>query len=70
MPEPSVARQLLLPELRLLKTRRGARGGLDLVVEKTSQHEVCPRCASPSTSVYDRRRVTIRDEPGAGRSSD
>jgi transposase len=63
MPEPSVARQLLLPELRLLKTRRGARGGLDLVVEKTSQHEVCPRCASLSTSVYDRRLVTIRDEP-------
>lgn len=63
MPEPSVARQLLLPELRLLKTRRGARGGLDLVVEKTSQHEVCPRCASASTSVYDRRQVMIRDEP-------
>ena len=63
MPEPSVARQLLLPELRLLKTRRGARGGLDLVVEKTSRHEVCPRCASLSSSVYDRRLVTIRDEP-------
>src|SRR5690606_34471241 len=63
MPEPSVARQLLLPELRLLKTRQGTRGGLDLVVEKTSDREVCPRCATPSTSVYDRRQVTIRDEP-------
>lgn len=63
MPEPSVARQLLLPELRLLKTRQGARGGLDLVVEKTSDREVCPRCATPSMSVYDRRQVTIRDEP-------
>jgi len=63
MPEPSVALQVLLPELRLLKTRRGARGGLDFVVEKTSEYEVCPRCATPSRSVYDHRTVTIRDEP-------
>ena len=63
MPEPSVALQVLLPELRLLKTRRGARGGLDFVVEKTSEYEVCPRCATPSGSVYDHRTVTIRDEP-------
>jgi transposase len=63
MPDPSVALQVLLPELRLLQTRRGPRGGLDFMVEKTSKLEVCPRCASPSRSVYDRRWVTIRDEP-------
>jgi transposase len=33
------------------------------MVEKTSGHEVCPRCATPSQSVYDHRTVTIRDEP-------
>jgi len=25
--------------------------------------EVCPRCATPSTSVYDRRWVRVKDEP-------
>ncbi len=30
---------------------------------KRSKMEVCPKCASPSMSVYDRRKVTIRDEP-------
>ncbi|MES1176940.1 MAG: transposase family protein [Myxococcales bacterium] len=25
--------------------------------------EVCPRCATPSTSVYDRRWVHLKDEP-------
>jgi len=63
MPKPSLALQVLLPETRLLKTRRGARGGLDFVIEKTSEMEVCPRCAAPSMSVYDRRWVIIRDEP-------
>jgi len=63
MPKPSVALQLLLPELRLLKTCRGPRGGLDLVVETTSPWGECPRCKGRSQSVYDRRWVTIRDEP-------
>ena len=63
MPEPSITLQLLLPELHLLKTRRGARGGLDFLVESTLPWKVCPRCATRSSSVYDRRWVTIRDEP-------
>lgn len=63
MPEPSIALQLLLPELHLLKTSRGPRGGLDLLVESTLPWKACHRCGTPSTSVYDRRLVTIRDEP-------
>lgn len=63
MPDPSITLQVLLPELHLLKTRRGARGGLDFVVESTLPWKVCPRCATRSSSVYDRRVVTIRDEP-------
>ncbi|MCA9644835.1 MAG: ISL3 family transposase, partial [Myxococcales bacterium] len=31
--------------------------------EKTSEVEVCPKCASPSRSVYDRRWVRVKDEP-------
>jgi len=63
MPEPSITLQLLLPELHLLKTRRGPRGGLDFLVESTLPWKVCPRCATRSSSVYDRRWVTVRDEP-------
>src|SRR3954464_2969057 len=58
MAEDSFSRYLLLPELRLLETRalgKDGLGGTELVAEKVSPMEVCPRCATPSTSVYDRR---------------
>jgi len=63
MPEDIVAQHHLLPEMKLLEARRGAHGGLEFVVRMTSELEVCPRCATPSRSVYDRRWVSIRDEP-------
>src|SRR6187551_3725321 len=63
MPEDIVAQHHLLPEMKLLETRRGAHGGLEFVVRMTSELEVCPRCATPSRSVYDRRWVSVRDEP-------
>jgi transposase len=66
MPEWSLAQQFMLPEMRLLRARRGPRGGQDWLVEMTSVMEVCPRCATPSRSVYDRRWVTVRDEPVRG----
>lgn len=59
-------RYLLLPELRLLETRKGASGGTEFFVEKTSAMEVCPRCATPSESTYDRRWVRIKDDPLRG----
>lgn len=63
MPEDIVAQHHLLPEMKLLAARRGAHGGLEFVVRMTSEVEVCPRCATPSRSVYDRRWVSIKDEP-------
>ena len=65
MTEDSFSRYLVLPELRLLEARaHGPEGaGTVLLAEKVSTMEVCPRCATPSTSVYDRRWVTLRDEP-------
>ena len=36
-------------------------GVMTLYAEKTSQMEVCPKCATPSRSVYDRRWAHIRD---------
>ena len=66
MAEDSFSRYLLLPELRLLETRalgKDGLGGTELLAEKVSPMEVCPRCATPSTSVYDRRWVRLKDEP-------
>jgi transposase len=36
---------------------------MHLTVRKVSELEVCPRCATPSRSVYDRRTVVVRDAP-------
>jgi transposase len=66
MAEDSFSRYLVLPELRLLDARpygREGLGGTELLTEKVSTMEVCPRCARPSTSVYDRRWVTLKDDP-------
>jgi transposase len=36
---------------------------VDLFAEKVSEFEVCPKCATPSLSVHDRRWVKLRDDP-------
>ena len=59
-------RYVLLPELQLLKTRASATGGTEFFAEKVSPMEVCPKCATPSTSTYDRRWVRLRDDPFRG----
>jgi transposase len=63
MPAESLARAVLLPELRLTRKRREPWGGMILEAEKTSEMEVCPKCATPSRSVYDHRWVFLKDEP-------
>ena len=64
MPHSSLVRRILLPELEL--TNSWFFSGHDhthLEVRKTSRMEVCPRCATPSTSIYDHRVATVRDAP-------
>jgi transposase len=66
MAEDSFSRYLVLPELRLLRVQPhgpGGLGGTELFAEKVSTMEVCPRCATPSTSVYDHRWVRLKDDP-------
>ena len=53
----------LLPELELIKTQSAGPGTLHFVVRKTSEFEVCPRCASKCHTTYDRRRVRVFDAP-------
>src|SRR5689334_25357968 len=65
----SVIRYLLLPELELLEARAAGpdgRWGTEFFAEKRSEFEVCPKCATPSRSVYDRRWVKLRDDPLRG----
>jgi transposase len=59
LPELKVAGLVLLPEVKITHC-----GGDGLwLCEKVSELEVCPRCAEPSSAVYDHRWVRIRDEP-------
>jgi transposase len=37
-------------------------------LEKRSEFEVCPRCATASRTVYDHRTVRVKDEPIRGKS--
>ena len=64
MPETMLLRRLLLPELKLRGSwRKPGSRTVVVEVEKASDLEVCPRCATGSRSVYDRRTVTVRDAP-------
>jgi len=64
MPETSLVRRLLLPELHLTNASYAPSSSRShLQVEKVSDFEVCPRCAQPSRSIYDRRVVVVRDAP-------
>lgn len=63
MLEKRIAQNILLPELKLLDVISPKRSWARYVTEKDSRMEVCPKCATPSTSVYDRRIVNIKDAP-------
>ena len=67
MPETMILRRLLLPELKL-RTSWQKPGTRTVVMEaeKESTMEVCPRCATASTSVYDHRIARVRDTPVRG----
>ena len=67
MPEASLIRTLLLPELSLVSFHRVPDSRvIEVVAQKVPKVEYCPRCATPSTSGYDRRRVKLKDEPLRG----
>jgi transposase len=54
-----IANFLLLPELEFIE----ARAANIYVVQKTSQSEVCPKCATLCSTAYDKRMVSIKDAP-------
>ena len=64
----STSRFILLPELKVINHWSPNKFRNDYIVEKESDFEVCPKCATISRSVHDRRWVKIADQPirGAG----
>lgn len=68
MPHGQISRFLLLPELKLTRwTKIGVATNLG-EAEKDSATEVCPKCAKPSRTIYDRRRVRLMDQPIRGKA--
>ena len=67
MPEDTLIRSLLLPELSLIEARPiWRKRTLELHVLKQPMVEYCPHCASASRSAYDHRSVRLKDEPLRG----
>lgn len=66
--EEKLSRYLLLPELKLVSWARTSVAASTARAEKHSRTEVCPKCATASTTVYDSRRVRLRDAPVRGKA--
>jgi transposase len=67
MPESSLIRSLLLPELSLVGAALNPPARtMEVRAEKVAKEEYCPRCATVSVSGYDHRRVRVKDEPLRG----
>lgn len=64
--EGRLARFVLLPELNLVSAHKISPGHTRLLAEKRSPGEVCTRCASFSSSIYDRRSISVKDAPIRG----
>ncbi len=64
----STNRFILLPELKILTHWEHSKFRTHYKCKKESEFEVCPKCATPSRSVHDRRWVKVMDQPirGAG----
>ncbi len=54
---------LSLPELEFTKESNQYKNTLRFHCKKTSSAGVCPKCATLSTTLYDKREVSIKDTP-------
>lgn len=57
---------ILLPELRMVTHWQSGKFRTHYKCEKESAFEVCPKCATKSFSVHDRRWVNVKDAPIRG----
>ncbi len=69
MPSDSkLARFLLLPELKLTSWHRSSISSSLVRAVKASEAEICPKCAQSSSTIYDTRRVRLKDAPVRGKA--
>lgn len=66
MPTSVLSNFIFLPELELARIEKVGRYRGHYFLNKKKSPAVCPRCAKPSTSTYDRRTVKIEDAPIRG----
>ena len=66
MPMDSLSNFILLPELKLKQILRVRRHQSLYVCEKDKTVAVCPRCAKPSKTGYDKRVIRVEDAPVRG----
>jgi transposase len=67
MPQSRLNRYLMLPELEFAAIWQISRSTTGMSCVKTSTMEVCPKCATPSRSIYDHREATVKDAPIRGK---
>ena len=67
MPDKKLSHTFLLPELKLTNSYKAGVATFLIHAEKVSKFEVCPKCATPSSKVHDRRTVKIKDAPIRGK---
>jgi len=63
MPKRDFTHSLQLPELKILTSFRVNKNTSEFRLLKTSEMEVCPKCAAPSKTIYDHVYVRIKDTP-------
>lgn len=63
MSAEKLARMILLPELEIVDMKHSSSNVVFLTCKKSSAFEVCPKCATLADTVYDHRRVKVKDEP-------
>lgn len=62
----STEKFILLPELKLITHWQSDKFRTQYKCAKESEFEVCPKCATKSRSVHDRRWVKVQDQPIRG----
>lgn len=66
-PQEYFTRSFLLPELNLIYVKALSPSSSLVATSKSRTGAVCPKCASLSLVIYDKRRVHIKDSPVYGR---
>ena len=61
MLDSQVNKLLSLPEVKILRKRNKDHHVIEFEAFKTSLFEVCPKCATKSSKIYDHVYVNIKD---------